>query len=82
MNGVRQRPGNDLKKEVSVIIKDKMLVPGFEVNNIVNVYRFSLNDSNDQSKVSPVLIRFKNVELARVVFKEKTKLAKSGIKAS
>ena len=79
MNGVRQRPGNDLKKEVSVIIKDKMLVPGFEVNNIVNVYRFSLNDSNDQSKVSPVLIRFKNVELARVVFKEKTKLAKSGI---
>ena len=53
---------------------------GVQENQIVSVFRFRLNYANeDSTKFSPVLIRFSDVKIARVVHKETSALVKSGM---
>ena len=47
LNGLKQKPGSDLKKEVYSLIKEKMRVSGVQENQIVSVFRFRFNNANE-----------------------------------
>ena len=80
-NGVKQLPGEDLKATTMNIITQKMGVTGFSQNDIQSIYRYRLNNSTAQGQrdVAPVFVKLRSSEMAKKVFKSKTKLAKSGI---
>ncbi|KAK2707895.1 hypothetical protein QYM36_015543 [Artemia franciscana] len=80
LHGLKQKLGSENKKEVYSLIKEKTRVSGVQENQIVSVFRFRLNNANeDSTKVAPVLIRISDMNIARAVYKEKSALVKSGM---
>jgi len=72
-------PGADVKSCVNSIISDKMGVQ-VTVSELIKVYRFTLPANPTwPDMIAPVLAQFSSKDVARKVFVDKSKLAKSGI---
>ena len=78
-NGVKQPYNSDLKSVVLDIVTNKMEL---EISNqdVIAVKRLNLSKGNSkQDAIAPVVVTFKSKGLASKVFKEKSKLARTGI---
>lgn len=79
-NGLKQKPGVDLKTTMLSVLSTRMGVTGISSGELSSVFRFRMNGPHTTSdKVAPVLVRFVSKEVARKVFLQKSKLAGSGI---
>ena len=78
-NRVKQPPNSDLNLVVVDIVSNRM---EFEVSNqdVIEVKRLNISKGNSkQDVIAPVVVTFKSKDLAFKVFKEKSKLARTGI---
>ena len=83
-HGVRQLTGIDNRSAVLSITSQKMSLPEFTTHELINAYRFILNNAatnltQPAPRVAPVIVKFVSKGIAKEVFKAKAKLTSSVI---
>ena len=78
-NGVQQPPSSDLKSVVLDILTNKIELKILK-QDMIEVKRLNLSKGKSkQDAVAPVVVTFKSKDLTSNVFKENSKLARTGI---
>ena len=81
IHGMKQQPGVNLNTTVIDLVKQKLGVSDITDGHITSVFRFrqSMIIADGSGKVAPIMVKFQSKDIVRRVFKEKAKLARTGV---